>query len=382
MKIVCLSNYFNHHQSCLSNAFDVDERVDYAFVSTIAMPKQRKKLGYSNDEMPPYVCESFLNEREKERAEQLLTEADVVIAGSAPEQMVQQCILQKKLLFRYSERPLKRGLELLKYPVRFIRWRRQNPEKKPIYMLCASAFTPTDYAKFGLFKNKTYKWGYFPETKHYDIDDLINKKSRTTILWCGRFLDWKHPEQVVEVASRLRDAGYDFELQFVGVGEIEAQIKEMVADFDLQSHVNFLGSMKPEQVRERMEKAGIYLFTSDRQEGWGAVLNESMNSGCAVVASHAIGAVPFLVEDSRNGLVYESGNVDMLYEKVKFLLDNPEKQALLGKNAYDTIINEWNAEEAAKRLVNLAEHILAGEKNPDLYENGPCSKAGKQKEAF
>lgn len=51
--------------------------------------------------------------------------------------------------------------------------------------------------------------------------------------------------------------------------------------------------MKASEVRSYMEKADIYLFTSDFNEGWGAVLNESMNSGCAVVASHAIGSVPF-----------------------------------------------------------------------------------------
>ena len=34
-----------------------------------------------------------------------------------------------------------------------------------------------------------------------------------------------------------------------------------------------------------MEKADIFLFTSDRREGWGAVANEAMNSACALVVS-------------------------------------------------------------------------------------------------
>ena len=43
-----------------------------------------------------------------------------------------------------------------------------------------------------------------------------------------------------------------------------------------------------------MESSHIFLlFTSDRNEG--AALNESMNSGCAVVASDAIGSVPYLM---------------------------------------------------------------------------------------
>ena len=156
---------------------------------------------------------------------------------------------------------------------------------------------------------------------------------------------------------------------------MEDQLKIRAAEASFDVYVTFLGSMKPSQVRSHMEQAGIYLFTSDRQEGWGAVLNESMNSGCAVVASHAIGAVPYLVKNNENGLIYQSGNVDMLYEKVKYLLDHPEEQKRLGKAAYRTITETWNAEVAAQRLINLAQHILNGEESPDLYENGPCSRA-------
>ena len=124
-----------------------------------------------------------------------------------------------------------------------------------------------------------------------------------------------------------------------------------------------------------MEEAGIYLFTSDRREGWGAVLNESMNSGCAVIASHAIGSTPYLIEDNVNGLIYRSGDVDMLYKKIKCLLDDHSKQERLGREAYKTMVEEWNASVATERLVTLSKSILSGEKYPDLYSSGPCSKA-------
>ena len=78
--------------------------------------------------------------------------------------------------------------------------------------------------------------------------------------------------------------------------------------------------MKPEQVREYMEKSEIHIFTSDRNEGWGAVLNESMNSACVPVANKAIGSVPYLINDGNNGFMYKDENE--LYEKVKYLLNN------------------------------------------------------------
>jgi glycosyltransferase involved in cell wall biosynthesis len=45
----------------------------------------------------------------------------------------------------------------------------------------------------------------------------------------------------------------------------------------------------------------VFIFTSDRNEGWGAVLNEAMGSGCAVVAADLIGSVPYLIEHKKMG---------------------------------------------------------------------------------
>ena len=67
-----------------------------------------------------------------------------------------------------------------------------------------------------------------------------------------------------------------------------------------------------------MNEASIFIFNSDRYEGWGAVVNEAMNSGCAVLVSHVCGAAPFLVKQNENGRVYEYGNMT---EFCKFLAD-------------------------------------------------------------
>jgi glycosyltransferase involved in cell wall biosynthesis len=100
-----------------------------------------------------------------------------------------------------------------------------------------------------------------------------------------------------------------------------------------------------------------------------------MNSACAVVANSAIGSVPFLVENGVNGCIYEDGDIDDLYTKVKSLLDNENERKQIAKNAYATMENEWNAENAAKRFTLLCEKMLSGEYKPFPYESGVCSKA-------
>ena len=57
------------------------------------------------------------------------------------------------------------------------------------------------------------------------------------------------------------------------------------------------------------------------------------------------------------------------------LLDDNARRDDMAKKAYETMVNEWNAENAAKKFLILAERILQGEKRPFPFENGVCSKA-------
>lgn len=375
MRIAFVSNYFNHHQAPVSNAFYNSENVLYKFISTVPMEDERIKQGWKSDYDNNFLIYSYKGKGENE-AREVIENYDVVIAGSADESLLHNRIKSGKLIFRYSERPLKEGFSILKYLPRYFKWHHKNPKGKPIYLLCSSAYASLDYQRFGLFKNCAYKWGYFPECKRYsNINNLIDQKDVTEILWCGRFLDWKHPDDVIKAAKMLKDNGYSFHVKFIGLGEMDDALHRMAKEQGLNENISFLPAVPPDKVRQHMERAGIYLMTSDFKEGWGAVLNEAMNSACAVVASHAAGAAPYLVNDKDNGLIYTSSNVTELYEKIKYLLDSPDEQKRLGKSAYKTITEEWNEETAVKRFIKLSESILSGNKYPDLYKTGPCSKA-------
>lgn len=378
MKVVFVSNYYNHHQAALSESLHALTGGQYAFIQTQPMETERKDMGWNDTQLPSFVQCSYQSKEAFSRCLQLVNEADVVLAsgGSAVEKLIQRRIKSGKLLFRYSERVYKNARAEKQRLLRGIKYHLCNFPYKNAYLLCASAYAAADYAKTGNFVGKAYKWGYFPEVKRYaDPDGLIANKEPNSILWVARMIDWKHPEVCLQVAKRLKQDGYRFRLSLIGNGYMEEQIRCQAQAEGLDDCVCFLGSMSPEQVRVHMEKASIFLFTSDFNEGWGAVLNESMNSCCAVVANHGIGAAPYLVQDGINGYLYQNGNMEDLYSKVRSLLDAPESAAVLGKKAYETLANTWNAETAAQRLLDLAQRILSGEKSPTPYEDGPCSKA-------
>ncbi len=376
MKLVFLSNWFNHHQAALSDALWRETEGQYLFVETQPMPREQAQLGY------PWLQRSYVVplSGNEETVLQAIREADGVIAGSAPEWLIQKRIQSGKLLFRYAERPLRNGLEPLKYLPRLLRWHWRNPGSKPIYLLCASGYTAGDYGKFGLFRGKAFCWGYFPAFQPQEEAVLFSRKRTAEILWCGRFLELKHPEAALHAALRLKQAGYAFVLNFLGSGEKEPALHREAEGLGLGDCIRFLGPQPAEQVRREMEQAGIFLFTSDRREGWGVVLNEAMNSGCAVIASHAIGSVPFLLKHGENGLVYPSGEDAALFDCLRYLLDHPEQQRRLGAAAYRTIREGWTAELAARRLMVLTKALLEGKNGQDLFSEGPCSPAEKRNE--
>ncbi len=378
MKLTFYTNYLNHHQLPFCKEMFKLIGKDFSFVAHVPIRKERLLMGYEdmNNEFP-FVLRAYDSKDEYLKAKKLALDSDVIILGSAPNEYVDIRMKKNKLTFRYTERFLKKGLYRSFIPTtrkkifnNYIRYKELN-----FYVLCASAYTAYDLSLCGMESN-TLKWGYFPKVEEYSVDELMKRKKnkKLKLLWVGRLINFKKAKDAIKITKTLKDKGYHFDLDIVGTGESEVNLKKLVKAYNLSDCVSFLGSMSPEEVRKHMEEANIFLFTSNFQEGWGAVLNEAMNSACAIVASHAIGSVPYLLKHKKNGLIYKYGDNKDFYNKVKFLIDNPEKQKEYGKEAYCTLYNTWNAKVAADRFINISQQLLNG-KQIKGYDDGPCSKA-------
>lgn len=367
MKLLFLSNYFNHHQSALCDALWQQTGGQFRFAGTAAMPDEQQRLGYPQLERP-YVLQL---KQQRQEVLHWLDTADMVIAGECPQALVRRRLRQGKPVLRFSERPLRDGNPAWKAPLRRARWHRWNPERSPIWLLAAGAYTAGDYEKMGLFRGKSYRWGYFPAFTPGDLPALMDKKDPTQILWVGRFLLLKHPEAALLALRELQELPWH--LTYIGRGEQEAMLRGVVQAFGLEDRVTFRGALPADQVRRAMDRAGIVLFSSDREEGWGVVVNEAMSSGCALVACEEAGSVPELLRNEENGLTFAAGDTAAVTAALGRLLKDPALQRRLGSAAYETIRSQWNPEEAARRLLELSETLIRGESAAQLYADGPCS---------
>lgn len=380
MKVTFVSNYINHHQIPVSNVLYEHLGKEYTFVQTMPMEEERVKLGWNPEEMPEYVRLAY---EEEDYCKRLIMESDVVIwGGLEEEEMLLPRLQAGKPIIRYSERLYKEG-----------QWKAVSPRglrkkytdhtkyrKSPVYLLCAGAFVASDFHIVRAYPDKMFRWGYFPECKEYDVDTLLAMKDGAEILWAARFIDWKHPEKVVEIARLLKERGKHFHITMVGDGPLWEQTKQQIEAAGLEEQVKLTGSQTPAEVRKAMEKAAVFLMTSDRKEGWGAVMNEAMNSGCAVIADRMEGAALYLIEQGENGFYCKKPTPENMADLMEELLENRDKCFDMGQKAYATITNTWNARVAAERLLRMCEIIAGGEEFVSPWEEGPCSKAPVIKE--
>ncbi|MDD3360200.1 MAG: glycosyltransferase [Hespellia sp.] len=378
MLIVFVSNFLNHHQLPLCQAFINTDGIEFYFVATERIPQSRLDMKYEDMNCCyPFVVRAYEENETFVKAKKLAIDADVVIIGSAPNEFIEERLKKyDKMTFRFCERSLRKGTWRRFIPKTRNRINREYIQynKNRLFILGASSYTSSDIALCGFPPEKCFRWGYFPNViKYKETESIFQNKTCNSIIWVGRFIKCKHPEAALNIARKLVKNGIHFKLQMVGDGPLKCKLKRDIERHGLRDYIELTGSVTPDEVRERMLNAEVFLFTSDFYEGWGAVVNEAMNSMCVPVISHACGSAAFLIAQEENGFVYKYGNEKEASQQISRIFEDRRLREDLSKRAYCTMESMWNAETAVERFLVLTQKLSEGRKAS--YEIGPCSVA-------
>lgn len=375
MRITFVSNYINHHQIPVSDELYGLTEGKYTFVQTEPMEQERINMGWDASAMnKPYVK---LYYEDRAGCDKLILESDCVIFGGCEDESIIKPRLEAGLFtVRYSESIYKSG-----------RWKFVSPRglrkkyedhvrfrKAPVYMLCSGAHVAGDFRLIHAYPGKMLKYGYFPEFIEYnDLHELRRSNDCLNILWAGRFVDFKHPERMMLLCAGLKASGIDAKVTVVGNGaELFDECVRLADKLGLKGMLSLAGAKTPAEVREYMRRADVFISTSDRGEGWGAVINEAMNSGCVTIGTYEMGAAPYMIKNGENGLLYKVRDIDTACRLIESVAGDREKRFRMGEKAYETVRDIWNPAVAAKRLY---EFICDNNHDMDRYEEGPLSKA-------
>lgn len=377
MKIVIYSIILNQHQAPVADQLWEMVGDEFCFVELTKPTDEHRKGGTDDYSKRPYLLRAWESGNNRERAMVLAQTAECCVFASVKALPYAKERMRRGLLsFDMSERWLKQGWKNLLSPVILKMWlayRRGGWAEKPVYKLCCSAFAAADHQKLGMYKERCFKWGYFTNVNADGLNAQTAVASEPLrLMWVARFLALKHPEMIVRLAYRLKYRGYKFHIDMYGDGVLLDKIALQMEAQELVDVITLHGSVPNDEVRRAMREHDALLFTSNRQEGWGAVVNEAMSEGCVVVGSDAIGSVPYLIEDGVNGLQFRSGSVTSLFERVVWLAEHRDELAAMRQRALDTM-RLWSPENAARSLLQLIDDLQNGRECS--VKEGPCSKA-------
>lgn len=406
MKIVFYSVVLNQHQAPVADELWELTVHQYAFVELINLGDS--KGGIEDYSKRPYLIRAWENRESFQRAMELARTAECCVFGGVDALPFQKERMRMGLLsLDMGERWLKHGWKSLASP-RLLKWLLAyyigGWKNKPLYKLCMSGFAAKDHRLLGTFRGKCYKWGYITsvEVRASNKEQSIASVSPVSLMWCARFLKLKHAELPIFLASRLKKIGYKFHLDMYGDGTERGRAEQLAIELGLSvctlsdainnrgentelQDIVFHGNVPNDMVRDAMKRSDIFLFTSDKYEGWGAVANESMSCGCAIVASDTIGSVPYLIREGINGYsfkapaTYSSADnpdldaLDSLTERVNSLLKDRQRMRDMQEQASETMQSIWNPHHAAQCLLQLVDDLQNG-RDTSIAE-GPCSKA-------
>jgi L-malate glycosyltransferase len=158
----------------------------------------------------------------------------------------------------------------------------------------------------------------------------------------------------LKVAEYLRDKGIKAVFFVIGKGELQEEIKKMIARAKLEDLVIMTGFLKnPAEVLPGLD---IFLMTS-KTEGLGTSILDAFASGVPVVATRA-GGIPEMVIHEQTGLLAAVGDYQNLGENIIRLINDATLRNILKNNAEKMVMEKFTRERTAAKTLEVYGEIL------------------------
>ena len=158
--------------------------------------------------------------------------------------------------------------------------------------------------------------------------------STAKIVSVARLLPEKKGQDILlRAIKRCVDRGLDVECTLVGnplTGDLQTlpKLHALVASLELTGRIRIIQGRS--DVAALLGEANIFVMAS-RFEGFGIALVEAMAAGLPVIASNIDGPAG-IITDGEDGLLFESGSDEQLFEKIASLVRFPALAAKLSAN--------------------------------------------------
>ena len=165
------------------------------------------------------------------------------------------------------------------------------------------------------------------EASTYELQpgETIDRPEHPTVLFVGRLAEEKHVDVLINaVAKTPRELNVHAEI--VGGGEVKPALIALAKQLGIEDRVEFRGLVSDEELRRAYLRADIFCMpgTAELQS---LVTLEAMSASTPVLLANAM-ALPHLVEQGRNGFLFEPGDSTEVAGRITEILELPGDERL------------------------------------------------------
>lgn len=231
-----------------------------------------------------------------------------------------------------------------------------------------------DYAVLGIRKWHCWEFCFSVDMPDASADRAaMHHEVPVSLLYSGSLIHRKGVDVLIKALAEPCVSAKEWRLRILGGGPLEANLRQLAAVGGIAHKIEFLRSLPVGEARSIYPQSDILVLPS-RFDGWGAVVNEAMRAGLAIVASNKVGSARTMIEDGREGFLFDSENYQELAKLLRRLIDDRGLLAAMQTYSRNKSIL-YRPEEVARRLAGLCLAIAHGEK-PPLIRAGPCRHMG------
>ena len=171
-------------------------------------------------------------------------------------------------------------------------------------------------------------------------------------VFVGKLIDFKGVEYLVEAWKKfVEENNKNAILLMAGQGPLEKKLESFVSENKLEKNIRLLGVRR--DISDLMQLSDIFILPS-YTEGLSNTLLEAMSCGLPAVCTRISGNID-LVTDGQNGLLYEAGDKQALFEKICLLNNERNLITDYGKKARVTISQYCSPETVYNKYMDLIE---------------------------
>lgn len=180
---------------------------------------------------------------------------------------------------------------------------------------------------------------------------------------------------LVRAFSQAQKVCPHIRLAIAGEGEQETEIRALAAELCPAGTVCFAGWVK--DVDSFYSALDVNVLTS-LSETFPYALTEGARMHCATIASQ-VGGVPYLIDDGKNGLLFQPQDAQALADHMITLAQQPDLRRQMGDALYDKTRREFSLEAMIVRQKEIYKLILRRAARPKGQRDGVliCGAYGK-----